>query len=235
MAGIVFDQYADRYDAWFLENRNVLASEVRLVQIALGDPGEALSVGCGSGLFESILREAGVIVRHGVEPAEPMAEIARKRGLDVVSGSAEAIPHPDGRFDTVLLNGIPAYLADLGKALREANRVLRPGGKIVVADVPASGSYGMLYQLAARIGSWDDPQLKKIAPAKPYPIEFVGAANWRATEEILAGLEAAGFVDVQTLQTLLTHPKYSNDLVQEPVPGHDRGDYVAAIARKPRA
>ena len=52
-----FDSYANEYDAWFLENPNVLESEVRLVASTLKDGGKILSVGCGSGLFEKIIRE----------------------------------------------------------------------------------------------------------------------------------------------------------------------------------
>ena len=46
-----FDEYAPAYDAWFLDNRNVLYSEVNLVASVLKDAGRVLSVGCGSGLF----------------------------------------------------------------------------------------------------------------------------------------------------------------------------------------
>ena len=45
-----FDEYASAYDAWFLNNRNVLYSEVNLVAATLKDAGRTLSVGCGSGL-----------------------------------------------------------------------------------------------------------------------------------------------------------------------------------------
>ena len=50
-----FDAYASEYDSWFIENNNVLESEVRLVASCLQDAGEILSIGCGSGLFEKIL------------------------------------------------------------------------------------------------------------------------------------------------------------------------------------
>ena len=233
MSKPAFDEHASKYDGWFIENANVLGSEVLLVKSALRDAGEILSVGCGSGLFESILaRDHGIVVRHGVEPAEGMAAIARERGLDVKIAPAEDLPIEDARFDTVLMNGTPAYLTDLVGALREAHRVLKPGGRVIVADVPASSGYGMLYQLAAKVGTWDDPRMRKIAPAKPYPVEFVGEAQWRTTEEVTDALLATGFGDFEYQQTLTTHPRFSNDAIEEPSPGHERGGYVAVRAWK---
>jgi ubiquinone/menaquinone biosynthesis C-methylase UbiE len=233
MGRIAFDEHAGEYDAWFMKNPNVLLSEVLLIKRALGEPGDVLSIGCGSGLFEWLLaRDHGIEVGHGVEPAEGMARIARERGLQVRIGSAEAVPHEDASFDTVLMNGTPAYLEDLAAALEEVHRVLKPGGRLVVGDVPASSSYGMLYRLAGIIGSWDDPRLRKIAPANPYPVEFVAEANWRTTEEIAAALEGTGFGHIDYWQTLTTHARFSNDSVEEPVPGYTRGGYVAVCARK---
>ena len=233
MGKTAFDEHAGEYDRWFMDNEQVLGSEVLLVAAALQDAGEILSVGCGSGLFEMLLaRDHAITVRHGVEPAEGMAEIARRRGLDVKIGPAEDLPIEDGTFDTVLMNGTPGYLTDLTGALREAARVLKPNGRVVVADVPASSGYGMLYQLAAKVGTWDDERLQKIAPAVPYPVEFVGAANWRTTEEVLASLEEAGFGLLDAHQTLTTHPRFSNDQVEDPIPGFERGGYVALRATK---
>jgi ubiquinone/menaquinone biosynthesis C-methylase UbiE len=223
-----FDEYAHEYDAWFLQNRNVLESELLLLKHMLGDPERALSVGCGSGLFEHLLRtDHGIDIRNGVEPAEGMAEIARKRGMDVVPGSAEQIPMEDGEFDTVIMNGTPGYVADLRAAFAEGYRVLLPGGAIVVLDVPAESSYGLLYSFAGVRGTWDDAHLQKVAPAHPYPVEFVANANWRTTDEKAELLREVGFTDLTFAQTLTVHPKYSNDRVEEPSEGFDRGDYVA--------
>ncbi len=228
-----FDEYAEEYDSWFLQNRNVLASEVLLLERFLESPGRALSVGCGSGLFEQILRqEHGIEIGYGVEPAERMARIAEKRGLAVKRGPAESLPFDSDEFDTVLLNGIPSYVDDLERAFREAHRVLRPGGRIVVLDVPAESSYGLLYRLAAVIGTWGDPFLQKVAPRHPYPVEFAAAAVWRTTEEKIELLRTVGFTALEFAQTLTRHPRFSDDVVDEPVEGYHRGDYVAIRARK---
>jgi ubiquinone/menaquinone biosynthesis C-methylase UbiE len=228
-----FDKHAEEYDTWFLNNRNVLESEVLLLRHFLGAPGEALSVGCGSGLFEHLLRTShGIDIRYGVEPAEGMARIAEKRGTKVKRGTAENLPFDAEQFDTVLLNGIPSYVEDLERAFREAHRVLAPGGHIVVADVPAESSYALLYRLAAVVGAWEDPFLKKVVPKHPYPVEFAAAANWRTTKEKAELLRAVGFVDMEYAQTLTRHPRFSNEAVEQTVEGFDRGDYVAIRGRK---
>jgi SAM-dependent methyltransferase len=230
----IFDEHAGAYDAWFLQNRQVLTSELLLLKRALGEPGRTLSVGCGSGLFESLLRrEHGIAIDFGVEPAEGMARIAEKRGLSVRIGVAEELPHEDDAFDTVVQNGTPGYTKDLARAFREAYRVVRPGGRFVVLDVPAESSYGLLYRLATEVRRWDDPRLLGSAPAHPYPIEFAAAAHWRTTEEKTRLLQESGFVDLEYFQTLTRHPRYSDDAVEEPIEGFDRGDYVAIRARKP--
>jgi ubiquinone/menaquinone biosynthesis C-methylase UbiE len=228
-----FDEYAEEYDSWFLKNRNVLESEVLLIKGMLDAPGKALSVGCGTGLFELILRtQHGIDVHFGVEPAANMASVARKRAMSVKDGSAEELPYGEEEFDTVLFNGTPGYIDDLERAFREAHRVLKSGGRIVVADVPAESSYGLLYRLAKVTGTWDDPYLEKVTPEYPYPAEFAVTANWRTTEEKVKLLEDVGFVDLRFAQTLTHHPKYSDDSVEQPVEGFDRGDYVAIEARK---
>ena len=228
-----FDEYAATYDAWFLDNPNVLESEVRLVESTLRNAGRVLSVGCGSGLFEKIMRdEFGITVTDGVEPSPAMAEIARKRGMDVTEATAEEFDYPAGEYDTILFNGSPSYITDLDTVLSKVYAALKPGGRIVLVDVPKESTYGLMYNLAKALGTWDHPLLEGAYPPNPYPIEFVNVANWRTTAEKIALLEKNGFRNIESAQTLTTHPLYSDLAAEEPVPGHDRGDYVAVTAIK---
>ena len=228
-----FDQYASAYDAWFLDNRNVLYSEVNLVASTLQDAGRVLSVGCGSGLFEKILRdEYGITVTDGIEPSEGMASIARKRGMNVTIATAEEADFGNGDYDTLLFNGTPSYIGDLAGVVRKAYAALPAGGRIILIDVPKESSYGLLYNLAKAVGTWDHPLLEGCYPPNPYPIEFVDVAAWRTTAEKIGLLEAAGFRDLAFAQTLTTHPLMSNDMEEQPVEGYGKGDYVAVTAYK---
>lgn len=229
-----FDQYADKYDAWFLANPNVLHSEAALVASTLADAGHVLSVGCGSGLFEKILRDDyGIVVADGIEPSEGMAEIARRRGVNVLATvTAEEADFGKDVYDTILFNGTPSYITDLESVIAKAYAALRPGGRIVLIDVPKESGYGIMYNLAKAVGTWNHPLLDGVYPPMPYPIEFVNVANWRTTAEKTALLEKAGFKNLSYAQTLTTHPLYSENRSEEPSEGCDKGDYVAITAWK---
>jgi SAM-dependent methyltransferase len=228
-----FDKYAPEYDSWFMKNLNVLHSEAKLVAWFLKDVGDIFSVGCGTGLFEQLLAgEYGISIKQGLEPSGGMAEIARNRGMEVEITGIETADLGTGRYDAVLFNGTPGYINDLPAAIAKAYRALRKGGRIVVIDVPKESSYGILYNLAKLADTWEHPLLKNAFPPDPYPIEFVRTANWRTTSEKIQMLTEAGFTDLSFAQTLTRHPVYSNNAVEDPVPGYDKGDYVAICGFK---
>jgi SAM-dependent methyltransferase len=230
-----FDEHAKEYDSWFLNNRNMLESEVRLVAYFLKDCGKTLSVGCGSGLFESILKQDyNIEISHGIEPSEGMAGIARKRGMAVKTDTAEEADFGREEWDTILFNGSPGYITDLKEAARKTFEALKEEGKVVMLDVPKESSYGLIYNLAKTLGTWDHPLLKGALPPDPYPIEFVKEANWRTTREKVDILEEAGFENLRYAQTLTCHPTHSNREIEEPVSGYGKGDYVAICAQKKR-
>jgi hydroxymethylpyrimidine/phosphomethylpyrimidine kinase len=219
-----FEEGAEDFDAWFDKNRMVFESELLAEKHFLEKPENAVSIGVGSGLFASRLG-----IKYGVEPAKGMAELARRRGIEVKSGAAEDVPYPDGRFDTVLMSTILSYAKDPQQAVDEAFRILKPAGHVVVSFLTREGSYAMMYDLAYLRGQHDP----EIAPKHPYPVKFIRGTRWCSTGEVTAMLKRAGFTDLEYVQTLTKHPKYTDDAVEKPSPGYKTGDYVVVRGRKP--
>jgi len=218
-----FEEEAEDFDAWFDLNRFIFESELLAEKHFLKNPENAVSIGVGSGLFASKLG-----IKYGVEPAKGMAELARKRGIEVKIGTAEDIPFPDERFDTVLLSTVLSYVKDDQKAVREAYRILKPGGHIVVSFLPREGSYAMMYDLAYLRGRHDT----LISPKHPYPVKFIRGARWHTTEEVTALLKISGFVDLKYVQTLTKHPKYTDEEIEKPQEGYKKGDFVVIQGKK---
>lgn len=200
----------------------------------LNEPGRSLSIGCGTGLFERLLeKNYNIRVTHGIEPAEAMADIARQRGLQVRIGTAEESVYGNNEYDTVIFNGTPSYITELGVAFDKAFSALKMGGRIVVLDVPKESSYALLYNLAKEVGTWDNHYFVGAKPSNAYPISFVQESRWRSTPEKVELLQLAGFTDFRFAQTLTRHPIYSDEAFEEPCEGYDRGDYVAICGVKP--
>ncbi|MGM0632692.1 MAG: class I SAM-dependent methyltransferase [Pseudomonadota bacterium] len=231
-----FDLFSNEYDSWFVDNQRLLDSEVQLLVHSWPDPppSRVLSVGCGTGLFEAVLkRDFNITVTDGIEPASGMAEIARGRGLDVVIGGAEDGDFGNGAFDMLMFNGSTSYVKDLHLVCERAWHALRPGGYILLVDIPRESGFGILYCLAAELGTWDHPLMEGVAPRSPYPIPFVTAAKWYTSAERIAALESAGFSVERTAQTLTSHPVRAGEELEMPSDGHESGGYVAILARRP--
>lgn len=100
---------------------------------------DVVDVGCGDGfhlpLFAGTARSVA-----GVEPHPPLVERARRRvaglpGVQVLAGTAQRLPLPDASAD--LVHARTAYFFGPGcePGLAEADRVLRPGGALVIVDL----------------------------------------------------------------------------------------------------
>jgi ubiquinone/menaquinone biosynthesis C-methylase UbiE len=93
---------------------------------------DVLEVGCGTGLVLSRIAKFARSAR-GVDLSPGMLEKARARGLDVVLGSATALPFEDNQFDVTCSFKVLAHVPEIEVALKEMVRVTRPGG-IVLAE-----------------------------------------------------------------------------------------------------
>jgi len=102
---------------------------------------EVLDVACGSGTF--LRKHASHVVRvAGLDHSEDLIDIARQENQERVAagtaefvvGDATALPWADGQFSAVTSNCVDCFEKKAAQALEEMYRVLRPGGRAVVAD-----------------------------------------------------------------------------------------------------
>lgn len=109
-----------------------------LARIELTPGSAVLDVACGTGVLLGALRserEPGRLV--GVDLSIAMLEVARRRlgpGVDLAEASAEGLPFGDRTFDLVVSTNAFHYFRRPLAALGEMRRVLRPGGRLVLAD-----------------------------------------------------------------------------------------------------
>ena len=139
--------YADRKRALFarIEGRD-------------GAPPVVAEIGAGTGLNARYLPRGArwVVVEPNVHLHGRIRAAARAHGLalDLSAGTADALPLADGAADAVVSTLVLCSVPDVGAALAEVRRVLRPGGRFVfVEHVAAEGGWRRRLQRAVR-GPW---------------------------------------------------------------------------------
>lgn len=184
-----------------------------------GPPASVLDVGGGAGIHARPLLDAGYDV-HLVDPMPLHVEQARQDGvLAAQVGDARRLEFGDGSFDAVLLLGPLYHLVDAAdrlRALREAARVVRPGGVVIAAAISrfASTIDGLLH------GFLDEPGFEAIVErdladgvhqnpaARPgwFTTAYFHHPDELALEVAAAGLADGRLIAVEGPGTLLADP-----------------------------
>lgn len=203
-----YEKHAADYDNWFSKNRFAYESELRAVKLLLPEGDIGVEIGVGTGRFAS---ELGVPL--GVEPSKSMRRLAREKGIGVICGKAEALPIRDGRLDYALMVTVICFLDDVRRAFREAHRVLKPSGSLVVAFIDRASPLGKKY----------DERKKETV--------YYADATFHSAAEVQGYLTEAGFRSFSVCQTIFGKARE----MQGPDPvrdGHGDGCFVVIRADK---
>lgn len=199
-----FQPEAADFDGWFDRHPVLFQSELAAIRSLLPAFQKGMEIGVGTGRFAAVLG-----IRHGLEPLEDYAEIARSRGIQVVKGVAEQMPYADGSFDLALLVTVDCFLDDVPKAFAETSRILKEGGTFVVAILDKNGAIAKKYE-----GS-GSPSYQN--------------AHFHSPEEIVGWMTGAGFSDFRFAQTLVAENPAS---LEAPHTGVGKGNFAVVLGRK---
>jgi ubiquinone/menaquinone biosynthesis C-methylase UbiE len=134
--GFYQDQIVPLLINWSMQQRNLAAYRGRIIPAA---EGRVLEIGIGSGLnLPYYSRNVTHVI--GLEPSPRLLAMARRveqagcGSIQLIEGSAEAIPLNDASVDTVVTTWTLCSIPDAPRALRDMRRVLRPGGRLLFVE-----------------------------------------------------------------------------------------------------
>ena len=124
--------YEDTPEGRFTLSYNLLIKE----QVELKNGDTILDVACGNGRLLQMLAQKARIKAYGIDVSEEMIKTARAAnpGMGFLVGSAETTPFEDNQFDLVTVCCAFHHFTQPAAFMAEADRILKPGGRLIIAD-----------------------------------------------------------------------------------------------------
>ena len=131
-----YTEWSRSYDRPGINPAIIIEESIVAPILASLSPGRALDVGCGSGRHAIHLAALGHDV-IGVDATKAMLDLARAKApaVDFREGRFDALPIGDASIDTLTCALALCHERDLGPAISEFGRVLRPGGVAIISDI----------------------------------------------------------------------------------------------------
>ena len=136
---MLFDNLVNEYEEWFERHPEIYEEEIKTIK-ALLPSGRGMEVGVGTGRFAAPLG-----IKFGIEPSKKMAEVARKRDIEVVEMSAEEMDFKD-KFDFILMVTTICFVKNPLKTIDNCYKALKKGGYLLIAFVDLDSSLGKFYE-----------------------------------------------------------------------------------------
>jgi len=140
-----FEKYANLYDEWFDKHNSIYEDELKTIKKLVDSHINGLDIGCGSGRFAIPLN-----IQTGVEPSKQMRELAKDKGLKVFDNIAEQLPFKDETFDFAIMITTICFLDNPLKALKEANRVIKKDGFLIIGFIDKDSIVGKKYHFTKK-------------------------------------------------------------------------------------
>ncbi|MEW6088185.1 MAG: class I SAM-dependent methyltransferase [bacterium] len=203
----IFDKHYKEYDAWYDKNKFAYLSELEAIKKVLPKRGKGLEIGVGTGRFASALG-----IKFGIDPSERMLETAKQRGINVRAAYGEKLPFENSTFNYVAIIITLCFVKNPQKVLKEAKRVLKKGGKIIIGIVDKDSFLGKFYE------------------SKKKESKFYKHANFYSVGQVLDWLKKLKFEHINIYQTIFKIPKRT--IAIEPVKeGYGDGGFVVIAAQ----
>lgn len=182
----------------------------------LGPGQRVLDIAVGTGLLAreavGIVGPDGVVV--GLDPSFGMLTQARASlALPLVQGRAEALPFADASFDMVTMGYALRHMADFGSVFGEFQRVLKPGGRLLVLEIARAENRVVQATASLWLGRMIPALCRLVMPRGQG--RLLMRYYWETIEKCVPAqtiemeLRASGFTDVHSTATLGIFREYN--------------------------